>query len=90
VREAGLEPVLRAENSSSFAEIQTEISEQIPEPETVIVQTGVIEEVIEEGPVPKHKPKRRKITSTTKGGRSGKTRTRSPKERSKESGTSKA
>jgi uncharacterized LabA/DUF88 family protein len=90
VREAGLESVLRAENPPSFGESRTEISEQIPEPEPVMAQPEVIEEVIEGGPAPKQKPKPRKRTSPAKGARSGKTRTRSPREKSREGGTSKA
>ncbi len=83
------EPVTQLEAPSSTTEIQTEVSEAVPEPEPVTFQPEVIEEVVEEEPAPKQKPKRKR-TSSAKSTRSGKTRTRSSKEKSKEGAASKA
>jgi len=82
--------VLERETAVSFAEAKTE-TEQLPEPEMVFPSPpDVIEEVIEEQPAPKPKSKRAKRPPSSRSARTGKSKPRSSKERSKEGGVSKA
>ncbi len=86
------EQVLQPESAAPFAEIQVEIAEPATEPEeiAVAVQPEVIEEVIGEQAAQKQRPRRGKRTLAPRTKRTGRSKARSPKEKSKEEGISKA
>ena len=85
------EQVLQPEGAAPFAENQSEIAASAPGPEetAVTVQPEVIEEAFEDQAASRQKPKRGKRTSSLRTRRSGKSKSRSTKEKSKQEATSK-